>query len=103
MRTHCFEQINSKAAPVPQQQSTASGTWQLARTPTAALDLTIVKLSVEQLAGNQDLLARKEDQMAQTIATLQAAEQDLSQKVSSPPTSGAAHAPQPEPLQPAAR
>jgi hypothetical protein len=33
MRTQCFEQINSKAAPVPQQQSTASGTWQLARTP----------------------------------------------------------------------
>jgi hypothetical protein len=33
MRTHCLEQINSKAAPVPQQQSTASGTWQLARTP----------------------------------------------------------------------
>ena len=31
MRTHCFEQINSKAAPVPQQQS--SVTWQLARTP----------------------------------------------------------------------
>jgi hypothetical protein len=74
-----------------------------AQLKSAALDLTIVKLSVEQLAGNQDLLARKEDQMAQTIATLQAAEQDLSQKVSSPPTSGAAHAPQPEPLQPAAR
>src|SRR5438552_120152 len=33
MRMHCLEQINSKAAPVPQQQSTASGTWQLARTP----------------------------------------------------------------------
>ncbi len=33
MRMHCFEQINSKAAPVPEQQPTASGTWQLARTP----------------------------------------------------------------------
>src|SRR6266516_1937004 len=33
MRMHCLEQINSKAAPVPQQQPTASGTWQLARTP----------------------------------------------------------------------
>jgi hypothetical protein len=33
MRVHCLEQINSKAAPVPQQQPTASGTWQLARTP----------------------------------------------------------------------
>jgi hypothetical protein len=33
MRTHCLEQIKSSAAPVPQQQPTASGTWQLARTP----------------------------------------------------------------------
>jgi hypothetical protein len=33
MRMHCLEQINSKAAPVPQQQPVASGTWQLARTP----------------------------------------------------------------------
>jgi hypothetical protein len=30
MRTRCLEEINSKAAPVPQQQPTASGTWQLA-------------------------------------------------------------------------
>jgi len=33
MRTHCLEQINAKAAPVPQQQPAASGPWQLARTP----------------------------------------------------------------------
>ena len=33
MRMYCLEQINSKAASVPQQQPTASGTWQLARTP----------------------------------------------------------------------
>ena len=33
LRTHCLEQINSNAAPVPQQQSTASAIWQLARTP----------------------------------------------------------------------
>lgn len=33
MRTHCLEVMNSKAAPVPQQQPTASGTWQLERTP----------------------------------------------------------------------
>jgi hypothetical protein len=32
MRMQCFEQINSKTAPVPQQQPTASGSWQLART-----------------------------------------------------------------------
>jgi len=33
IRMQCFEQINSKTAPVPQQQPTPSGTWQLARTP----------------------------------------------------------------------
>ena len=33
MRTRCLEEINSKVAPVPQQQPTASATWQLARTP----------------------------------------------------------------------
>jgi hypothetical protein len=33
MRMHCLEQIDSKAAPAPQQQPIASGTWQLARTP----------------------------------------------------------------------
>ena len=74
-----------------------------AQLKSAALDLATVKLSVEQLGGNQDLLARKQDQMAQAIATLQAAEQELSQKVSSPPTFGAAHARPPKPLQPAAR
>jgi hypothetical protein len=74
-----------------------------AQLKSAALDLTIVKLSVEQLAGNQDLLARKQEQIAQNIATLQAAEQELAQKISSPPTSGAAHVPPPKPLQPAAR
>ena len=33
MRTHCFEQIKSRVAPVPEQQPTASGIWELARTP----------------------------------------------------------------------
>ena len=33
MRMQCLEQINSKAAPVSQQQPTASGAWQLTRTP----------------------------------------------------------------------
>ena len=52
----------------------------------AALDLAIVKRSVEQLAANQDLLARKQEQMAQAIATLQAGLQDISQKISAPPS-----------------
>jgi hypothetical protein len=33
MRTRCLEEIKGKAAPVPQQQATVSGSWQLARTP----------------------------------------------------------------------
>src|SRR5215471_7291287 len=72
----------------------------------AALDLAIVKRSVEQLAANQDLLARKQDQMAQAIATLQAAEQDLSQKIlglappAAPPAPKAAHVPPPKSLKP---
>ena len=72
----------------------------------AALDLAIVKRSVEQLATNQDQLARKQDQMAQAIATLQAAEQDLSQKIlglappAAPPAPEAAHVPPPKSLKP---
>jgi hypothetical protein len=70
-----------------------------------ALDLAIVKRSVEQLVTNQDQLARKQDQMAQAIATLQAAEKDISQKISAlaPPAPKAANVPPPKPLQPAAR
>jgi hypothetical protein len=43
-------------------------------------DLTIVRRSLEQIAA-------KQEQMAQNIATLQAAEQDIRQKMSSPPQS----------------
>jgi hypothetical protein len=68
-----------------------------------AIDLALVRRSEEQLAANQDQLARKQDQMVQAIAALQAAEQELSQKISSPPTSAAAHVPPPKPLRPAAQ
>jgi len=70
-----------------------------------ALDLAILKRSVEQLASNQDQLARKQDQMTQAFATLQAAEQDINQKILSlaPPAPKAANVPPPKPLQPAAR
>lgn len=50
-----------------------------------ALDLAKVKRSVEQLATNQDQLTRKEDQLAQAFATLQAARQDIDQKISPQP------------------
>jgi hypothetical protein len=49
-----------------------------------AIDLALVRRSIEQLASNQDQLGRKQDQMAQAMAALQAAEQDVSQKVSAP-------------------
>jgi hypothetical protein len=50
-----------------------------------AIDLALVRRSIEQLTSNLDQLARKQDQLAQNMATLQAAEQELSQKVSAPP------------------
>ena len=77
-----------------------------------AVDLAIVRRSVEQLATNQDQLARKQDQMAQAIATLQAAEQDLSQQIlalappaaqPAQPAPKAAHAPPPKSLKPPAQ
>jgi len=66
-----------------------------------ALDIALVRRSVEQFAANLDQLARKEEQMAQAIAALQAAEQDISQKISAPPAPKAVHVPPPKPPQPA--
>ena len=69
-----------------------------------AIDLALVRRSEEQLAANQDQLARKQDQMAQAIATLQAAEQDLSQQILAlaPPAPKAVHV-SPKPAQPPAQ
>src|SRR5882672_7491523 len=61
-----------------------------------ASNLDVVRRSVEQLAA-------KQEQMAQNIATLQALEEDIRQKVSSPPSSPsqqAASIPQQKPPQP---
>src|SRR6516164_1353911 len=44
-----------------------------------AVDLAIMRRSVEQLAANQDQLARKQDQMTQALAVLDAVEQDIKQ------------------------
>jgi hypothetical protein len=70
-----------------------------------ALDLAIMKRSVEQLASNQDQLARKQDQMTQAFAALQAAEQDIKQNILAlaPLAPKAAHVPPPKPSQPAAQ
>ena len=53
----------------------------LVRLDEVVRDLAVMRNSVEQLAA-------KQEQMAQTIATLQAAEQDIIQTRSSPPPSG---------------
>ncbi|MGC2078064.1 MAG: hypothetical protein WA728_18925 [Xanthobacteraceae bacterium] len=46
-----------------------------------ALDLAILSRSVDHLAASQDQLARQGDQLRQAFATLQAAEQDIDQKI----------------------
>jgi len=46
-----------------------------------AIDLALVRRTEEQLAANLDQLARKQEQMAQAIVTLQAAGQDLSKQI----------------------
>jgi len=64
-----------------------------------ASNLDVVRRSVEQLAA-------KQDQMAQNIATLQAVEEDIRQKMSYTPPSPsqqAASIPQPKPPQPKAQ
>jgi len=86
--------------------------WLLPASPSAelqaqlkpvALDLAIMRRSVEQLA--EDQLARKQDQMTQAFATLQATEQDIKQNILAlaPLAPKAAAVPPPKPLQPAAR
>jgi hypothetical protein len=50
-----------------------------------AADLALVRRSVEQLRSNLDQLASKQDQLAQSMATLQAAGQQVTQTVSTPP------------------
>jgi hypothetical protein len=66
-----------------------------------AIDLALVRRSIEQLGANQDQLARKQEQMTQAIATLQAAVQDISQKILAlaPPAPKAVRVP-PKPAQP---
>jgi len=64
--------------------------WLLPTSPSAelqallkpvALDLAMMKRSVEQLASNQDQLARKQEQMTQAFATQQAAMRDINQNI----------------------
>jgi hypothetical protein len=73
-----------------------------------AIDLALVRRSEEQLATNQDQFARKQEQMAQAIAALQAAGQDLSKQIlalaaPAPPAPKGAHVPPPKAPQSAAQ
>ena len=74
-----------------------------------ALDLAVLRRSVEQLATNQGQLASKQDQMEQAIVTLQTAERDLSQQIlalappAAQPAPKAVHAPPPKSLKPPAQ
>ena len=69
-----------------------------------ALDLAIVRRSVEQLGSNQDQLARKDDQITQAIATVRSAEQDIGQQILAiAPPAPKVHVPPPKSLQPPAQ
>jgi hypothetical protein len=69
-----------QSAPVTQRPAPASAVELVQQLEPITRDLTVVRRSLEQLAA-------KQEQMAQNIATLQAAEQDIRQKMSSPPPS----------------
>ena len=60
-----------------------------------AVDLALVRRSQEQLTIKMEQLAAKQDQMAQNIVTLQSVEQEVIQKLSSPPQPRVAPAPKP--------
>ncbi len=70
-----------------------------------AIDLALVRRGIEQLSANQDELAHKQEQLAQAIVTVQAAEQDMNQKILAlaPPAPKTTHVPSLKPPQPAAQ
>lgn len=68
-----------------------------------AVDLALVRRSVEQLALDQRQLAAKQENIAQDIATLQAFERDLRQNISSVPPPGAIQLPRHKPVSPPAQ
>ena len=67
------------------------------------VELAIARRSIEQLAANQDQSARKQEQIAQAINTLQAAEQDISLKISNLPSQKTARVQPAKPVQPDAQ
>ena len=91
----------TKSPPDGQGPAAATSAELVQQLKPMTLDLAIVRRSLEQLAATIEQLAAKQEQMAQNIATLQAVEQDISQKMSSPSQSRAA--PPRKPPQPVAR
>jgi hypothetical protein len=55
----------------------------LAQQQQLGLDFAVVRRSLEQLTGKVEQLAAQQDQMTKTIETLQAVEQEISQRLSS--------------------
>lgn len=72
-----------------QESAAATSAELVEQVKPVVLDLAIVRHSLDQLTAKIEQLAAKQEQMAQNIATLQAVEQDISQKMSSPPQSRA--------------
>jgi hypothetical protein len=72
-------------SPVSTMKAPATTTDLQEQLKPVAIDLALVRRSIEQVTSNLDRLAREQDQLSQNMATLQAAEQELSQKVSAPP------------------
>jgi hypothetical protein len=88
----------SQSAPIAQTAppAAAATTSEFTQLEPMARDLAAMRHSLEQLAV-------KQEQMAQNIATLQAAEQDIRQKMLSPPLSQTASVPPRRPPKPPAR
>jgi hypothetical protein len=74
--------VSETKAPVP---SVTAADLQEALKP-LAVDLALMRHSMEQLSANLDQLARSQDQLAQKLTTLQAAEQQADQTASTPPS-----------------
>ena len=67
-----------------------------------AIDIALVRRSIEQLTSNLDQLARKQDQLAQNVARLQGADTNVS-ALPLPPKTVYAPPPPPKSLQPPAQ
>ena len=98
----------STATPTPDVQASAAAVVPSAeleqQLKPMAVDLDIVRRSVqqlankvEQLAAKQDQMSHKQDQISQNITTLQLVEQEVSQKLSAPPQSRAVPPRTPQP------